>query len=422
MTLAALQLNDQALLIQAEDGTLYVEPGFARLTPAGIETGEDARAAAWREPQHIYNQYWCHLNQSPLPSKREHARHHADIAYVQLGHLWHKAGSPESLIVLVPGSFSDDQLSLLLGMVSALPCTTIAVIDSALAACFQVTRDTLFVDMQLHQTVLSVCHPGVSARSIVDQEVFPDLGVLQLQNSVARHISNMLIDTYRYDPLHTSASEQAIFNEIPAWLMRLHWENEVSATLSSDQGELTFILRREDVSKLVSERLANLRSFIAKHPGSETVLSHTSGLLTGLAADFSTASVAAQTAILDNMFLYYPQIPEQTPDLYRVRSLQRAAAVPGHVDASDRLATHVLYQDQALTLHRPVSILLNKGSIRLSNEINHEAELVILIKNQSLEVVRSAPGTDTTLPATCRPGESIMVGGHQLKLIEVRDG
>jgi hypothetical protein len=145
-------------------------------------------------------------------------------------------------------------------------------------------------------------------------------------------------------------------------------------------------------------------------------------LLTGLAADFSTASVAAQTAILDNMFLYYPQIPEQTPYLYRVRSLQRAAAVPGHVDASDRLATHVLYQDQALTLHRPVSILLNKGSIRLSNEINNAAELVILIKNQSLEVVRSAPGTDTTLPATCRPGESIMVGGHQLKLIEVWDG
>ena len=44
MTLAALELNDQSLLIQAEDGALHAEPGFARLTGEGIVTGEEARA------------------------------------------------------------------------------------------------------------------------------------------------------------------------------------------------------------------------------------------------------------------------------------------------------------------------------------------------------------------------------------------
>ena len=71
MSLAALELNDQALLIQAEDGALHAEPGFARLTDAGIVTGEEARAVAWREPQHVYNQYWCRLNQSPLPMQHQ---------------------------------------------------------------------------------------------------------------------------------------------------------------------------------------------------------------------------------------------------------------------------------------------------------------------------------------------------------------
>ena len=51
MSIAALELNDQSLLIQAEDGALHAEPGFARLTPDGIETGEEARAVAWREPR-----------------------------------------------------------------------------------------------------------------------------------------------------------------------------------------------------------------------------------------------------------------------------------------------------------------------------------------------------------------------------------
>ncbi len=87
MTIAALELNDQSLLIQAEDGAQYSEPGFARLTSDGIATGEEARAVAWREPQHVYDQYWCQLNQAPLPIRHRFARHHADIAFAQLRNL-----------------------------------------------------------------------------------------------------------------------------------------------------------------------------------------------------------------------------------------------------------------------------------------------------------------------------------------------
>ena len=109
MALAVLELNDQSLLIQADGGPLHVQPGFARVTASGIECGEDARASAWREPQHSYNQYWCHLNQTPLVASQQWARHHADIAFAQLKSLWDSAGSPETLLILVPGSFSDTQ-------------------------------------------------------------------------------------------------------------------------------------------------------------------------------------------------------------------------------------------------------------------------------------------------------------------------
>jgi hypothetical protein len=185
MTLAALELNDQSLLIRAEDGSLHAEPGFANLTEEGIVTGEEARAVAWRAPQHVYNQYWCHLSQAPLPSRHRFARHHGDIAYAQLRKLWQHAGSPESLILLAPASFSREQLSLLLGMVEALPARPCAIIDSALAACLTARADTLYVDLQMHDSVLSVCRPENGATRIVDQEILPGLGMVQIQNAVA---------------------------------------------------------------------------------------------------------------------------------------------------------------------------------------------------------------------------------------------
>ena len=215
MTVAVLELNDQNLIIQTEDGTLHSEPGFAQLTATGIETGDSARAVAWQQPQHSYNQYWRQFNQLALPSKQRWARHHADIAFAQLKQLVQAAGSPESLILSVPGSFSDQQLSLLLGLASAVPVQIVAVIDSALASCADQQTQSLLIELQLQQAVVTRVAKTDGQLQIADQEVIPDLGVMQLYNAAARHISDQLITDYRYDPLHTSDGEQLIYNQLP---------------------------------------------------------------------------------------------------------------------------------------------------------------------------------------------------------------
>ena len=422
MTLAVLELNDQSLLIQAEGGPLHAEPGFARLTHDGVETGEAALATAWSEPQHSYNQYWGQLNQTPMAASQKFARHHADIAFAQLNHLWQGAASPESLILLVPGSFSDERLSLLLGMVAALPCEALAVIDSALAACFQAGQETLFVDMQLHQTVLSVCRPGNNGISIIEQEVFPDLGMMQILNSAARHISNMLIDSVRYDPLHASGSEQDIYDHLPEWLTRLRWESEVPVALQTQQGEMPFILRNDRLKKLLTERMANIRSFLARYPACHTVLSHASSLLAGLSDEFSEAEVAGHAAAVENTLSQHPLILGQTDGLIRIQSLGREAGKSPSVDDSDHLATHVLHGDRALSLRKPVSIRVDGENIEIASEVDTSAALTVVLRNRSLEAVHLASGMEASVPENCRPGESIMVAGHHLRLIEVPDG
>ncbi|MCW8871480.1 hypothetical protein ACFL33_02370 [Pseudomonadota bacterium] len=422
MTLAALELNDQSLLVQAEDGALHAEPGFARLTREGIVTGEEARAVAWREPQHVYNQYWCHLSQAPLPSRHRFARHHADIAFAQLRKLWLNAGSPESLLVLAPGSFAHAQLALLLGMVEALPSQTAAVIDSALGSCVDVERDTLYVDLQMHQSVLTVCRPRGGSIRIVDQEIFPGLGMAQIQNSLARHISDLMIESYRFDPLHSSTTEQAIFDQIPHWLTRLRWEPDISIKLASEHGEHPCILRRDAVAALVGERLASVRSFLEKWQSCSLLLSHASAVLAGLVDEFAEAEVADQTAGTQRCLSQHGEILDQVDDLRRVRALYRiepdalAARVP---DVNgERLATHLLCGDRAMPLNKPVSIRIGENGPRISGELDDGAALTVVLRNRSLETLHLA--ADASLPPTCRPGESIRIGGHELKLIHVR--
>jgi hypothetical protein len=418
MTIAALELNDQSLLIQAEDGALHAEPGFARLTAEGIVTGEEARAVAWREPQHVYNQYWCQLSQAPLPSRHRFARHHADIAFAQLRKLWAHAGKPETMFLLAPGSLGRDQLSLLLGMVEALPSKVGAVIDSGLAACLDAVEDTLYVDMHMHESVLTVCRPRGGAIRIVDQEVFPGLGMSQVQNSLARHISDLMIESYRFDPLHSSETEQGIFDRIPHWLTQLRWERDVSIKLTSRHGEHPCILHRDSIRKGVGQRMASVRDFLDKWRESKLLLSHASSALTGLVEAFEDAEIASQPAAAQRCLAQPAEILDQVDDLYRVRALYRAESEAAAVNG-ERLATHLLCGDLALPLNKPVSIRITGSGLSMSGELDDGAALTVVLRNRALETLQRA--TDVVLPQTCRPGESIRVGEHELRLIRVRD-
>jgi hypothetical protein len=196
----------------------------------------------------------------------------------------------------------------------------------------------------------------------------------------------------------------------------------VSTALPSEQGELPFILRREDVAALVGERLARIRSFLARHPGCHSVLSHGSALLAGLAAEFAQATVAAQTAATGNCLSHQGEILAQVDGLYRVRALELGEERGTASGTGERLATHVLYGDRAVPLGMPVSITLADDGVQLANRIDEGAALTVVLRNGSLETVHSAPGTDSSLPPACQPGQAIVVDGHELRLIEVESG
>ena len=429
MSLAVLELNDQALLIHTEQGQSISEPGFAQLTSKGIETGEVARSIAWRSPQSSFNQYWRQLNQLPLPSNQRWARHNADIAFAQIEQLLNATAAPEKLILSVPGSFSDEQMSLVTGLIDASSSQLHAVIDSALAAGLDCQNQTWIVELQLHQTVVSLIQPQDKGTQgsieVVQQELIPDLGIMTIYNSVARHISNSLVTDYRYDPLHNSEGEQTIYDQIPTWLSTLTVKPEVTISISSPKGELPLVLRKHKIEELIESRLAKLTEILESTEKNDVVFTHSGAIIGRLVSRFATARLLSADQGCRNCFSVQQEIALESEQLHRIRSLKTGLLsdkITINQTHQSGYATHLLYNNQAWPLATAISIYLKNDQLSLKSGADKDATLALMITDSELGVLYQQPGNEVLLPRSSQPGGSIVIAGHKVKLIEVNNG
>lgn len=429
MSLAVLELNDQALLIHTEQGQSISEPGFAQLTSKGIETGEVARSIAWRSPQSSFNQYWRQLNQLPLPSNQRWARHNADIAFAQIEQLLNATAAPEKLILSVPGSFSDEQMSLVTGLIDASSSQLYAVIDSALAAGLDCQNQTWIVELQLHQTVVSLIQPQDKGTQgsieVVQQELIPDLGIMTIYNSVARHISNSLVTDYRYDPLHNSEGEQTIYDQIPTWLSTLTVKPEVTISISSPKGELPLVLRKHKIEELIEGRLAKLTEILESTEKNDVVFTHSGAIIGRLVSRFATARLLSADQGCRNCFSVQQEIALDSEQLHRIRSLKTGLLLDKitiNQTHQSGYATHLLYNNQAWPLATAISIYLKNDQLSFKSGADKDATLALMITDSELGVLYQQPGNEVLLPKSSQPGGSIVIAGHKVKLIEVNHG
>ena len=429
MSLAVLELNDQALLIHTEQGQSISEPGFAQLTSKGIETGEVARSIAWRSPQSSFNQYWRQLNQLPLPSNQRWARHNADIAFAQIEQLLNATAAPEKLILSVPGSFSDEQMSLVTGLIDASSSQLYAVIDSALAAGLDCQNQTWIVELQLHQTVVSLIQPQDKGTQgsieVVQQELIPDLGIMTIYNSVARHVSNSLVSEYRYDPLHNSEGEQTIYDQIPTWLSTLTVKPEVTISISSPKGELPLVLRKHKIEELIEGRLAKLTEILESTEKNDVVFTHSGAIIGRLVSRFATARLLSADQGCRNCFSVQQEIALESEQLHRIRSLKTGLLsdkITINQTHQSGYATHLLYNNQAWPLATAISIYLKNDQLSFKSGADKDATLALMITDSELGVLYQQPGNEVLLPRSSQPGGSIVIAGHKVKLIEVNNG
>jgi hypothetical protein len=242
MTTLAIELNDASIAIARSDGLLVTEPGCALECDEGIAFGEAALQSSRLRPRDANDRYWAELGVDPLARPFARAKSAADLAHAQLLALWNRFGEQsDEVLLVVPGSFEREKLSLLLGITDACEMPVRGLVDAAVAACDRPYPgwDTVHVEAQLHQIGLTrigfAQQGGVAVAESF--ETVSQSGVARLRERWAQRISAAFIAQTRFDPLSDGKNEQRLFDALPGWLDAFN--SLPSATVEFEVGEST---------------------------------------------------------------------------------------------------------------------------------------------------------------------------------------
>lgn len=274
MSLAVLDLNDASLTLGDIDGIRARSPGFALLAAEAPLLGEAARSKARIDPRSTNSQFWLRLGTEPLHHAPVHTRHNADLGYRHLLQVHELAGQPAELLLAVPGSFSREQLAMLLGIAERCPFRACGLVDSAIAAASteSLPGAALHLELQLHQTVLTrIEHAdGMLARGAV--RALPGTGLAALQDRWARRAAESFIRQSRFDPLHAAATEQQLHDRLPGWLEALASQDTVEAELQQQSNRYRATLRAGEMLEAVQSIYADLLEALAREGTNATLL------------------------------------------------------------------------------------------------------------------------------------------------------
>ncbi len=223
MALGIIEINDAGIQVAIENEIVTTSPGFAVLDGDHLMVGEEALQNARLLPRWTNNRFWNQLNTDPIANSTDNVRHHADLAFAHLDSLWQPIREQvDSVILLVPAYFEHSQLGLLLGIAGEIEIPVVGVADvSLMAACDLPVRSTcLHLDVHLHRTTLTNLSSG-NTLNRTRTATITETGIFKLWDRWANIIAHQFIQSSRFDPMHQARSEQALFNQLPAWIEQL---------------------------------------------------------------------------------------------------------------------------------------------------------------------------------------------------------
>ncbi|MGB6364793.1 MAG: hypothetical protein WBG64_19180, partial [Thermoanaerobaculia bacterium] len=234
MSTIAIELHDTGVAAFDDAGlVLPPDPGYALIDGDELLTGHAALGRGRLKPRRVHHRFWDELDTTPLSRPFPRGLNRGDLAHAHLSRIWdtlrtRPASVPagldtEQVILAVPGSFSNDQLSLILGITKACEMPVVGMVDAAVAASAHGYPGArlLHLDLLLHRVVLTEMsqEDGEAIRRHV--ETIEEAGLVELLDLWAKHIANLFIHETRFDPLHSATTEQSLYDHLPETLARL---------------------------------------------------------------------------------------------------------------------------------------------------------------------------------------------------------
>ncbi len=264
-----IELHDHNIRISSPQGLLGESPGFANIFKKPTVFGADALGLTRLHPQQSFNQFWFQLGLDPLAGKNKLFRHHADLAFAHLENMAKQFELVGETIFAVPSHYSANQLATLLGLVKHCSIDAAGLVDLALLALAKLHehQHALFMDVQLHQTVLTLVTKEQG--EILRQKVLPipGTGLLSLHDTWANTITDAFIKQSRFDPLHNADTEQYIYSEMENWLKSVATNKEILIEINNKgsihQASLTlnnFEQRAQNIFNKVKQEVDSISS------------------------------------------------------------------------------------------------------------------------------------------------------------------
>ena len=437
---AVIELNDCEVSIIQSGNIVVSSPGVAVLEQDRIELGQAALQAAHIDPRNTFSRFWSNLNQDNFKQRTKLARHNADLAFAHLLSLHEMAGEVDRVIFAVPGSFTNSQLSLLLGLAEASPFTVTGLIDSAVAAAAAAAGAGryIYLDIHLHHTVITSLEvSGTVSRTAVKS--INDVGLLDIHDRCVNHMADLFIQQSRFDPLHHAATEQALHNRLAQCLQELETETDTVVEIEFENTRYQARVNRERLIEALQPLYNKISTVI--DPSCFALVNRRLSVLPAFTDHLAAAKVKAEIlderAIFDGCMGYTLVNKAAGEDIYFVTQLKvgsdpainsEISADAGRDQQPEAGATHILVDAEAYSLGQVPLYLSAQGVIK---DFREEESVCSLTLN----------GADTTLtPAAdpalvfvngrvvagntgLKPGDVIGFAGstHEFTLIRVLD-
>lgn len=265
-----IEVSDANILVARAGEVILSSPGYALVDEDKVEVGETAFNQMRLYPRRAHNEFWHRLSTDALNNPTPYYRHHADLVYAHLKHIAEQLEDDAEVVFAVPGSYSKEQLSLLLGVAQESPLRAVGLVDvaAAVASLYPLRNPSFYLDISLHQ--------GLISRLDVEQRVrrsavtpIKGIGLARLYDRWVQLIADAFIEQCRFDPLHSAETEQALYRQLPQWLAAVREREEVLLEIASGNKRFEARLLQTQVIDRAQPFYTQLESALTEHSGGE---------------------------------------------------------------------------------------------------------------------------------------------------------
>ena len=244
----AIELADAGLIALPEEGEAAApSPGIAIVDGETIAVGSEAAARARLTPRRLHTRFWQDISTEELGRPFPRQLRSADLAWTHLSEIWRRTGRGVSSVILaLSDGRTEDQLGLILGVARSAGLPVDGMVDAAVAASVgrHGDRPFLHLDLELHRAIVTIEEPGPRLRTALSSNA---IGLAVLHDTWLRLIAGLFLKHTRFDPFHSAASEQDLFDRLPSILGQLGRRSSTTVTLAADQKTFSIELERDRV-------------------------------------------------------------------------------------------------------------------------------------------------------------------------------